>query len=239
MAIYTIADLHLPGPYGEQKSMEVFEARWKDSKSKLEKNWRALVGENDSVIIPGDISWAMKTGEVISDLEFIDSLPGTKYIGKGNHDFWWNTAKKLQKLFSEYSFDSLKILYNNSYIIEDKAVIGARGWFPDPSNQKTQGDTDWDKISAREEIRLKLSLASLPADLSPDVEKILFIHFPLVWRGFECRGLIDMIKAAGIKRVYYGHIHGVYSSEGDFEFEGIRFKMISADRLDFSPFPVL
>lgn len=238
MSIFAIADLHLPGPYGETKSMEVFEPRWKDAVSKLEKNWRKLVSDGDSVIIPGDISWALKTEDAMADLAFINSLPGTKYLGKGNHDFWWNTANKLNRLFDENGFDSLKLLYNNSYIIENTAVIGARGWFPDPSNQKTAGDTDWSKISAREEIRLSISLKSLPEELGDDTEKILFIHFPPVWNGFECRGIIDMIKSSGIKKVYYGHIHGFYSSEGDFDFEGISFKMISADRLSFAPFPV-
>ncbi|MBO4791481.1 MAG: metallophosphoesterase, partial [Clostridia bacterium] len=237
MAIYTIADLHLPGPYGSQKSMDVFEDRWKDCVAKLEKRWRALVEPEDSVVIPGDISWALKPGEALGDLAFIDSLPGTKYLGKGNHDYWWSTVRNLKRMTENAGLHSLRFLYNNSFIIEGIAVVGARGWFPDETLQSGSLDADWKKISNREQIRLKLSISSLPDEAAP-LPKVLFIHFPPVWRGYTCRGIMDIIHEAGIKTVYYGHIHGVYSSEGDFESEGVKFRMISADRLDFTPLRV-
>ncbi|MBP5173921.1 MAG: metallophosphoesterase [Clostridia bacterium] len=237
MAIYAIADLHLPGPFGAQKSMEVFESRWTGYLEKLERRWRAVVTSGDSVIIPGDISWAMRPDDAVRDLAFIDSLPGIKYLGKGNHDYWWCTLSKLKRLCSEKGFESLRFLYNNSYVIENTAVIGTRGWFPDESVQSSSVGADWEKIANREKIRLELSIKSLP--LLPDgTPKLLFTHFPPVWRGYTCRGIMDTILSAGIRQVYYGHIHGVYSSEGDFEAEGVKFRMISADRLDFTPLRV-
>ena len=242
MSLFCIADLHLPGPYGEGKSMEVFDSRWRGAVEKLEKNWRAIVEIDDTVVIPGDISWALKLHDALDDLKFIDSLPGRKLIGKGNHDFWWSTAGSMRSLFESAGITTIDLLYNNSYVIPGFEIVGARGWYPDPANQKTAAGSpppDWAKISAREETRLKLSIASLSRYTGGDgPERILFIHFPPVWRGFVCRGIVDIMHESGIRRCYYGHIHGVFSSEGDFEFEGISFKMISADRLDFSPMPV-
>lgn len=233
MSVFAIADLHLPGGAGEDKSMSVFENRWKGAAAKLEKNWRAAVGENDRVIIPGDVSWAMKLEETAEDFAFIDSLPGEKYVGKGNHDFWWTTARSMNAFFRSHGFNSIHLLYNNSYSFDGINVVGARGWFPDPSNQKTVGEVDWEKISRREESRLKLSLLSVPRDSRG--QTVLFIHFPPVWNGFVCRGIIDLMHEAGIVRCYFGHIHGFYGPGADFEFEGISFKMISADRLNFTP----
>lgn len=236
MSIFAIADLHLSGIEGEAKSMAVFDDRWLQSKHKLERNWRAIVNESDHIVIPGDFSWAMSLDEAEDDFAFIDSLPGTKYIGKGNHDFWWSSAKKMDNFFSNKGFNSLKILYNNSFVVDNTAICGTRGWFLDQAQQKTAGTTDWEKISRRETIRLENSLSSV--DPSADVEKVVFLHFPPLWKGFLCREIIDIMQSHKVRRCYYGHIHGFYDSSADFEFEGILFRMISADHLDFSPLPV-
>jgi len=235
MALYTIADLHLAGGTGDKKNMDVFDPRWTDARNKLEKNWRSLITEEDKVIIPGDISWALKLEDTAEDFDFINSLPGQKYIGKGNHDFWWTTAKAMTKFFNEKGYNSLNILYNNSFVFDECAVVCSRGWFPDPANQKTAGEVDWDKISSREEIRFKISIDSLPKNLDENTEKIAFLHFPPVWNGFVCRGLINLMHQAGIRRCFFGHIHGYYMPDADFDFEDIHFQMISADRLNFTP----
>ena len=95
MAVYVLSDLHLSTNTKTNKSMEVFGSRWRGYMERIETNWRRLVEPCDTVIIPGDISWALGIDEALADLRFIDSLPGTKYLGKGNHDFWWSTQKKL------------------------------------------------------------------------------------------------------------------------------------------------
>ncbi len=234
MALFAISDLHLPGPYGEAKSMEVFEDRWRGYTEKLERNWRACVGPEDSVVIPGDISWAMRLSDAAYDLKFIDSLPGTKYLGKGNHDFWWTTVSSMHKLFEELGLSTLHVLYNNSYVLPECAIVGSRGWYLEPENQRTVEDTDWNKISQRELIRLQLSISSLPQ--GTDMSKVcLFLHFPPVYAGSESKELVELIRDSGIKRCFYGHVHGYYGPGCDFEHEGIRFEMISADRLNFTP----
>ena len=233
MAIFTIADLHLPGKEGDKKSMEIFGSRWIGGTDKLTRNWKALITDEDSIIIPGDISWAMTLDEARDDFSMLNSLPGTKYIGKGNHDFWWATASKMNSFFESNHFATLKILYNNSYMIEGKMICGSRGWFAEESNQKTVGDVSWLKITDRETMRLKMSLESNSAD--PETEKIVFLHFPPIWNNAVCNDIIDLLHTHNVTKCYYGHIHGMYSSEANFEYEGIRFELISADYLDFCP----
>ena len=114
MSVYTIADLHLPGKEGNNKSMELFGSRWIGCVNKLINNWTAIVNNDDTVVIPGDISWAMTLEDATEDFKLLNDLPGTKIIGKGNHDFWWATASKMNKFFEQNKFDTLKILYNNS-----------------------------------------------------------------------------------------------------------------------------
>lgn len=234
VAIFTIADLHLAGAEGNKKSMEVFGRRWIGGVEKLIRNWNAVVAQDDSVILPGDISWAMTLPEAKNDFALLDSLPGKKYIGKGNHDFWWTTASKMYSFFKENHFDSLNILYNNSYVIENAVICGSRGWFSEESNQKTVGDVDWLKIVERETLRLKLSLESAPAEAAA-LPKLVFLHFPPVWSGSVCNGIIELLHTHSVSRCYFGHIHGVYSADVNFEYRGITFEMISADYLDFCP----
>ncbi len=236
MSIFTIADLHLPGRSGDKKSMEVFGRRWIGGVDKLIKNWNSIITHEDSIILPGDISWAMTLEEAKEDFALLDSLPGTKFIGKGNHDFWWATASKMNKFFSDNKFDTLKILYNNSYMIEGRNICGSRGWFSEETNQKTVGEVDWQKIVDREILRLRISLESA-SDHS--LQTIVFLHFPPVWSGTVCNEIIELLKEYKVMRCYYGHIHGVYTDEVNFDYEGIRFEMISADYLDFCPHKVI
>ena len=233
MAIFAIADLHLAGAAGDAKSMEVFGRRWIGGKNKLIEKWSAVVSPGDDVVIPGDISWAMTLPEAREDFALIDSLPGTKYIGKGNHDFWWTTASKMNRFFSENGFSTLRLLFNNSHVTDCGIICGTRGWFPEETYQHTVSEVDWQKIVNREALRLEQSLRAAPQDTSLPV--FVFLHFPPVWNGFVCREILDVLHRYGITRCCYGHIHGVYSSEANFEYEGIAFEIISADYLDFCP----
>lgn len=234
MSVYTIADLHLPGKEGDNKSMEIFGSRWIGCVNKLINNWTAIVSNDDTVVIPGDISWAMTLEDATEDFKLLNDLPGTKIIGKGNHDFWWATASKMNKFFEQNKFDTLKILYNNSYVIENLVICGSRGWFSDEANQKTVGEVDWTKIVDRETARLKLSLESVPAE-HRGLQKLVFLHFPPVWNSSVSTDIISLMKEYGVERCYYGHIHGVYNSDAVFVYDGIRFEMISADYLSFCP----
>ena len=236
MAVFVIADLHLDTVTNE-KSMEVFGNRWQGYIEKIQKNWTRVVSDDDTVIIPGDISWALTTEDALADLKWIDALPGRKIIMKGNHDFWWSTLSKMRRFFCENCINSIDILYNNALEVENYIVAGSRGWFVDKSVQPTKSvNADYEKIVNREVIRLRLSLDEAKK-LSEGTGKeiIAFFHFPPVWSDFECVEILETLKEYNVSRCYFGHIHGCYVQGGVFKWENIEFRMISADFLDFLP----
>ena len=156
MSIYSIADLHLSTSVA--KPMDIFGYRWQGYTEKIKKRWCALVGEDDTVVVPGDISWAMSLGDALSDFRFIDDLPGKKILGKGNHDFWWTTVTKMRSYLSENGIGSIDFLYNNAFLVEDYVICGSRGWYVEERLQNTSDEVDYKKIVLREAARLEISL---------------------------------------------------------------------------------
>lgn len=240
MSIYVISDLHLSTNETTNKSMEKFGTKWRDYHKKLEKNFKAIVNDDDFIIIPGDISWAMTLDEAKSDFLFLNSLPGTKIIGKGNHDFWWSTASKVNKFFEENEITTIKLLHNNAYLLEDAIICGSRGWFYDEKQQKTVGDVDYEKIVAREAQRLDISLSAAMKlkEENPNLPILTFLHFPPVYLDCVCDKILDVLKKYSITEVYYGHIHNNYSIPRQFTYDGINFTMVAADYLNFTPMPI-
>lgn len=237
MALYTIADLHLSTNTQTNKSMEVFGGRWSQYTEKLVKNWTRLVEDTDTVVIPGDISWGLTLEEAKRDLLLIESLPGKKIIGKGNHDFWWVTMKKLEEFLKELDIKTISFLYNNAYSVGDITVAGTRGWYYDDEANGVPDNTDFSKIIAREAGRLRMSLLAAKRlnEQNPNAETVAFMHFPPVWGGRAVEELIDVLFEFGVKRLYFGHIHGLYSAPPDFVYRGIKMSIISADYLGFTP----
>ncbi len=245
MAIFVLSDLHLSTDLSMNKSMEIFGDRWRDYMQKIQKNWNSVVAENDTVIVPGDISWATRLEETRADLGFLNSLNGTKLLGKGNHDFWWTTASKMYKFFEDNGFGTLKILYNNAYAVEDRIVCGTRGWFPDESKQVTVGEVDYAKIVNRELSRLKLSLDAAKKLQNEEYEltdRILpievFLHFPPIWAELIMKEFVDMLSAYGIKQIYFGHIHAAYNAPRTIQYENMTFTLTSSDFLNFYPLKI-
>ena len=237
MALFVIADLHLSSD--GTKSMEKFGSRWTDYMARLKKNWSAVVRPEDTVIVPGDISWSLKLEESLEDFRFLNALPGKKLIGKGNHDFWWSTASKMKAFFAENELDTIDILYNNAYDMGDCIVCGTRGWFVEESQQHTVGTVDYSRIVNREVIRLRMSLdEAVKLRGESDKPILLFFHFPPVWCDFVCSEIVDVLHEYDIKTCYHGHIHGMYGVPRKVHFEGIDFVMCAADHLLFSPLPV-
>jgi len=237
MSLYTIADLHLSTLDSTNKSMEVFGPRWADYTVRIERSWRHLITDEDTVVIPGDVSWALSLEEAVSDLKFIDSLPGRKILGKGNHDFWWCTMRKHEALFEREGIKTVSFLFNNAHETEEYIIAGTRGWYNDSDAANAPDNADFDKLTRREELRLKMSLdaAKTLQALSPEKEIVVFMHFPPFWNGKASEPLIELLKDYGIRRVYFGHIHGIYTVEPSFVYEGIEMHLISADYLKFTP----
>ncbi len=225
MSLYVLGDLHLS--LGEDKPMDVF-AGWNDYVGRLGENWRRLVTEDDTVVVAGDISWAMKLEETLTDFRFIDSLPGKKLFLKGNHDYWWTTKRKMDAFLQDNSLHTISILFNNAYRVGDCTVCGTRGWM-------LENDSPEDvKVINREAGRLRMSLEE---GKKLGGELIAFLHYPPYYRGIECSELMDVLLAYGVKRCYYGHIHGKknfrLAHEG--EYKGVDFRLISCDRVGFMP----
>lgn len=234
MSLFSIADLHLSE--GVEKPMDIFGHRWTDHTNKLKERWCAVVTDDDTVIVPGDISWAMALEDALPDFKLIDSLPGKKILGKGNHDFWWGTLSKMKKMLSENGITTIDFLQNNAFEVEDYIICGTRGWYVEEKYQNTVGDVDYQKIVDREAGRLRLSLNEA-VKLRGDSEKkiLVYFHFPPVFGDFVCREIVDILKEYNIRHCYFGHIHANYTIPKTTEFEGINMTLISADFLNFIP----
>ena len=237
MSLYTIADLHLSTLDTTNKSMEVFGSRWADYIQRIEQNWKRLIADGDTVIIPGDISWALSLDEAVSDLKFIDSLPGKKILGKGNHDFWWCTMRKHEALFEKEGIKSISFLFNNAHETDEFIIAGTRGWYNDSDASNAPSGTDFEKLTRREHLRLKMSLEAARglSAASPDKEILAFMHFPPFWNGKASEDLMELLHEYGVGRVYFGHIHGNYTVDPSFTYEGIEMHLVSADYLKFVP----
>ncbi len=235
MSVYVIADLHL-ATADSQKSMEVFGKRWNNYIERLKTNWVNIITPADTVIIPGDISWGLTTADALSDILWIDSLPGRKIFIKGNHDFWWSTVTKLKKFFNENNITTIDILNNNAIEVEGKIIAGSRGWFTDKTMQNAEENVDYDKIVNREAIRLEMSLVDavrLKGDTNKEI--FVFLHFPPVWGDFVCHPIEDILKKYCVNKCYFGHIHGNYTQSETFLHNDVEYHLISADFLDFLP----
>ncbi len=223
MSIFAIGDTHLT--FSTDKPMDIFRG-WTDYVERLEKNWRAVVGEDDTVVIPGDISWAMSLEQAKKDFAFLDALPGKKLIMKGNHDYWWTTKRKMDTFLSENGFVSLSILHNNAFRVGDFTLCGSRGWFFDAENSDS-------KVLLREAGRLDMSIEE---GKKLGGELIVFLHYPPVMSNMRCNEMMAVLKKHGIERCYYGHLHGESTLRAVKEtVDGVKFSLVSADFLEFCP----
>ncbi|MDY4812362.1 MAG: metallophosphoesterase [Ruminococcus sp.] len=225
MSLFCIADLHLS--LGNDKPMDIFTG-WQDYTSRILNNWNNIVKDEDTVVVAGDISWAMKLEDCFNDFDFINNkLKGNKILLKGNHDYWWGTKRKIDTYLEENGFDKIKILFNNSYTVGNYNICGTRGW-----NLEIDSEED-EKILNRELGRLKLSLDSV----DNDKETIVFLHYPPIYGTQNCQEIFEILHNYNIQKCYYGHLHGQkiikYSYNGDYE--GIKLKLISTDSVSFTP----
>ena len=224
MALYAIGDLHLS--FGADKPMDVFGGAWQGYVEKLRKGL-SVIGPEDTTVLLGDVSWALDLDQGKEDFRFMAEIPGRKIILKGNHDYWWSTASKFSQFCLEQGFSSLSLLHNNCYCDGDVALCGTRGWF----FEEEQAGTHNEKIFRRELIRLETSLKQAGSR-----EKLCFLHYPPRYRGYECREILQLLSAYGVKECYYGHLHGdshKLAIEG--AYHGTDFFLVSADYVNFQP----
>jgi len=228
MALYAIGDLHLC--LGAPKPMDVFGGSWIGYMEKL-KDGLSCIRPEDTTVFLGDLSWALDLHEAKADFAWIDEIPGRKIILKGNHDYWWSTAAKFYKFCEQNGFSEQWILNNNHYEYDGWAICGTRGWF---FEEERSGVHD-EKVFKRELIRLEASLQS-----AGELPKLVFLHYPPRYKGYECPEILALLEKYQVKRCFYGHLHGAshgLAMEGIWD--GIEYRLVSADKLLFHPFAVI
>lgn len=234
MSIFVIADLHLS--FGVNKPMDIFGVNWEKHDEKIAYDWKEKVSENDLVVLPGDFSWAMDLKDTYLDFEYLSKLPGKKLLLKGNHDYWWNTLTKMRKYLKDNKFEHIDFIQNNFYEFENKIITGVRGWILDKKE-------DDEKVLRREKLRLQMELDEIVKQYGKDKEIILFMHYPPYEKQDEVikNSYAEIIEKYNIKKCYYGHLHGeqAYGDIKDFEYNGVEYKLVSADYLDFKLIKVI
>ena len=222
--IYGIGDLHLDNT--KTKPMDIFGSLWINHEEKIFSNWKKVVSNEDVVLIPGDISWAMNIEEAYFDLKKIDLLPGKKVITKGNHDYWWESKRKLNSL----ELKSIFFLQNESFDFNKVSISGTRGWI---SKDSEGFDSHDEKIFSRELNRLNLSLSQKKENID---KRIVMLHYPPFNMDLTPNEFVSLMKEKKVDLCIYGHLHGEghrYVVEG--LIEGIEFLCVSSDYLNFCP----
>lgn len=219
--IFAIGDLHFD--YTKEKPMNIFGDNWENHEEKIIENWKKMVKDDDLVLLPGDISWALKLDTASLDLKRIDELPGIKIISKGNHDYWWSSLNKMNNL----GYKTIHFIHNTSFEYKNYSICGTRGWAARDSFEFSEND---EKIYLREVQRLKNSL-----DSCVNKKIIAMIHYPPFNQDLSLNEFSQMLADYKVEKCVYGHLHGKghkFSYEG--EIEGVDYNFVASDYLDFN-----
>lgn len=223
MSIYAISDLHLS--FNTNKPMNIF--GWDKYEQEIKKDWESKVKEEDLVLLPGDFSWEMKLENTYKDFEYINNLPGTKLLLKGNHDYWWNTLTKMREYIKQMNFKNIDFIYNNSYIYENNIIVGTRAW-------NLNDNVEDEKIRKREALRLEMSIQDGISKYGLDKPIIACLHFPPLSRTNKITEFTEILKKYNVQTCIYGHLHG-QSHENAIEgiVNGVKYIMVSCDYTKF------
>lgn len=227
MRIFAIADVHLS--FSSEKPMDVFGPAWDRHTDRLKAAWEASVGEDDLVLIPGDISWAMTLKGAEPDFAFLGALPGKKLLLRGNHDYWWSSVTKVRSALPE----GMRAIQNDTVIYGDYAIGGSRGWtFPGGETVPGAEESKDRHIYERELMRMELSLRMMPEGK----RRVFMTHFPPCDVMHPDTAVTALMERYGVETVVYGHLHGpshrlAFSGEHN----GVRYLFAAADKLGFSP----
>ena len=229
MSLYAIGDLHLS--LSTDKPMDVFGPQWENHVEKLKAGFADLTDE-DVCVLCGDTSWSMDLAGTLEDFRFIEALPGKKIILKGNHDYWWTSAAKMNAFFEQNGIKTVSILHNNAYFYgANAAICGTKGWF----YEESRGTEHDKKIIAREILRLEASLKA-----GGDRDKYVFLHYPPKYGGYACQEILELFRQYGVKVCCSGHLHAE-SLRMAFNglWDGTRHMCVSGDGVNFRPCKIL
>lgn len=230
MSIYAIGDLHLSMDPTVDKPMDIYGGAWVNHAENLKNYWLDMIKEDDTLIIAGDTSWAMKLSEAMADLYWIDKLPGHKIFIKGNHDMWWNGIGKLNGIS-----DTMYFLQNTMYPVEGVAICGTRGWSCPGSEGFDQSD---EKIYKRELLRLESSLKAAKDGGYDEIIGVL--HYPPTNEKKQLSGFTELFEKYNVKKVVYGHLHDAdaKNNKDAVNLNGVSYKLVSLDGLDGCPIKI-
>jgi hypothetical protein len=233
MSLYAIADLHLG--FGVSKPMSVFGAHWADHEKTLSMNWLQTIGPEDTVLIPGDISWGMTLEDALPDLQFLDRLPGKKILSRGNHDYWWSSLAKIERFCADHSLQSLTFLRNNSITVSPSILVcGTRGWLMPDDPEFGPAD---EKIFLREAGRLKMSLEHAQQNRTSGQQVVACLHYPPFGRNGKGSLFTDLLSQFAVDACVYGHVHGIIPGTRQPVAAGLAdCYLVAADYLAFKPF---
>lgn len=226
MNIFAIGDLHLPG--GDTKPMDVFGPHWENHFERISEDWRARVAQEDVVLLPGDLSWAMQLEAALCDLRRIDELPGTKLILRGNHDYWWSSLTQLRARLP----GGMRAIQNDACLVGDVVFCGTRGWTIPPASGAQEQD---EKLYRREAMRLEMSLQAA-SRMAGGRRIVAMMHYPPILPENLRAGtaFTQLMSAYGVSRCVYGHLHGPSVQRGFCgEYGGVRYDLVSCDALGF------
>lgn len=226
MRVFAIADLHLA--YVIPKPMTVFGPQWAGHPEAIYERWQGAVRPGDLVLLPGDLSWAMRLPDAMTDLAGIAELPGTKVLLRGNHDYWWPTPSKLRAALPP----GMLAVHNDAVRVENVVVCGTRGW--NTPGYVPLGDED-ERLLSREAQRLSLSVAAAERLRQPGDHFLMMLHYPPASAPYPPNPLTEVIEAARPDLIVYGHLHGVPVEKSMRHVSGIPAHLVAADGLKFTP----
>lgn len=206
--------------------MDVFGPAWEHHAERLREAWTGTVYREDIVLIPGDISWAMREPEVKADMAYLQALPGRKILLKGNHDYWWSTRSRVQALLGA---EHGAVLQNDAIDIGPFVLVGTRGWdIPTP-----RSEADDLRLYVRETKRLRLSLDAGAALSKP---MIALLHYPPLAAPAEPTLLASLLEEFKVGICVYGHLHGAAGRKRvEGTVRGVTYHLVAADHLGFRP----
>lgn len=223
MAIYAISDLHLS--HAHPKPMHIFGEHWRDHPELIARNWDAVVSPEDTVIVVGDHSWALKLEDAKPDIDYIAQRPGRKLLVRGNHDYWWR-REATNRVASQLP-EGIELLHGHAVLVEGVGITGTRGWRIELDEDTDAGD---ERVMNRELMYLERGLSEIPSDARM---KIAALHYPPFNADLEPNAFADILQTHEVDLVVYGHIHTGYYVEG--KVDGVEYRLVSVDHTEFKP----
>lgn len=231
MSIWALSDPHLS--FGSDKPMDVFGNHWADHSSLIKQHWEERVQPEDTVVLPGDLSWGINFEQAAPDLAWLDALPGDKLLGRGNHDYWWSSVSKMERWCEANGWASLHFMRHDVTVREGVLIGNTRGWLLPEDKGFSEQD---EKIYRRELIRLNLSLDAAARVRQPGQKLLMTLHYPPLGPAGQPTEVTEQLEAGGVNAVVYGHVHGLAAGRAfSGRLNAIDYFNVSCDALGFKP----